>query len=519
MAPIELVVRIGSTDKFPVEIDDEETVETLGVMVVSLKDGLGDEPRMVYKGKVLKDEDVLRSLGMQSGDFVVVVPPKGSAGAVLPVSPAAPAEQHTATSTPVPPAPAAPQPVVPAAVPAQTPAIAGPPEALVEQLCAMGFERPQVVKALQAAFNNPDRAVEYLFNGIPAASEQASQPGPQEMGGQAQMQFPEGVLGPQLLTKSGVQPIRQALGAAKVVALYFSAHWCPPCRQFTPMLAAAFASAPSELAVIFISSDRDEASFQQYYAEMPWLALPFAAMQRQALGAAFGVRGIPSLVILDATSGKPISTDGRGDVQRNGFNLTACLQQWGVAQTTPPAPAAPAVPAVTEAPAPPKKVGPEPIPIDDVAADAALERVQAEPWEVQEVFYNTGLKVLDNLIQNPDEPKFRQLKRSNAALTTKLFAVGGDAGIVLLDLAGFQPSADGQLLVLDGPLDGRCTAVRNKIQATGTAAWERHAREQRDAKIKEEMEKDKDRPSRYSGGGDGSGRMDIGRGRRGGGGG
>ena len=32
----------------------------------------------------------------------------------------------------------------------------------------MGFEKEKVVAALRASYNNPDRAIDYLLNGMPA---------------------------------------------------------------------------------------------------------------------------------------------------------------------------------------------------------------------------------------------------------------------------------------------------------------------------------------------------------------
>merc|ERR1712232_155707 len=122
-----------------------------------------------------------------------------------------------------------------------------------------------------------------------------------------------------------------AVKGKKAVALYFSAHWCPPCRGFTPKLAEWYTKHLSAkgLEVIFVSLDRDEASFKEYFAEQPWLALDFADRAAKeklnakrwtlvdrpslALSAAFGVSGIPSLVILDADL-KTITTDGRGAI-------------------------------------------------------------------------------------------------------------------------------------------------------------------------------------------------------------
>lgn len=37
-------------------------------------------------------------------------------------------------------------------------------DSVLQNMMEMGFEREQCVRALRASFNNPDRAVEYLFN-------------------------------------------------------------------------------------------------------------------------------------------------------------------------------------------------------------------------------------------------------------------------------------------------------------------------------------------------------------------
>ena len=44
--------------------------------------------------------------------------------------------------------------------------------------------------------------------------------------------------GQQLLRKSGeVVDADKAIEGKKVICLYFSGHFCPPCRSFTPVLA------------------------------------------------------------------------------------------------------------------------------------------------------------------------------------------------------------------------------------------------------------------------------------------
>ena len=81
-----------------------------------------------------------------------------------------------------------------------------------------------------------------------------------------------------LISKDGTIKPKDALTDVKLVAIYFSMHHCPPCRQFTPLLTTVYEEVNADskvLEVIFCSFDKNLDAFKSYYNEMPWLALPF----------------------------------------------------------------------------------------------------------------------------------------------------------------------------------------------------------------------------------------------------
>lgn len=112
------------------------------------------------------------------------------------------------------------------------------------------------------------------------------------------------------------------MAGKSVLILYFSAHWCPPCRAFTPLFGEAYTKAADpEVEVIFVSFDRKEGDFRSYAASMPWLSMKFGTRQDD-LGSMFSVEGIPDAVALDAKTGKIISRGIREHVA-SGKPLTA----------------------------------------------------------------------------------------------------------------------------------------------------------------------------------------------------
>ncbi|GAV75661.1 ubiquitin domain-containing protein/UBA domain-containing protein/XPC-binding domain-containing protein [Cephalotus follicularis] len=154
---------------------------------------------LIHQGKVLKDDTTLDENKVSENSFVVVMLSKSkvstsgaatsSAAPTSQAQPAPPLLTQSATSqAPAPtvaPPQTAPEPISAAAPPASSDLdvygqaasnlVAGNNlEATVQQIIDMGggsWDRDTVVRALRAAFNNPERAVEYLYSGIPEQAE------------------------------------------------------------------------------------------------------------------------------------------------------------------------------------------------------------------------------------------------------------------------------------------------------------------------------------------------------------
>ncbi|KAJ7532769.1 hypothetical protein O6H91_13G019600 [Diphasiastrum complanatum] len=154
---------------------------------------------LIYQGKVLKDETTMDENKVSENGFLVVMLTKAAPAAPVPSpaaplsSPAAPVSSPVAPSAPVPsdvpaaatnptvspPAPgiATTQPVGDIYGQAASSLVAGSGlEQTIQQILDIGggsWDRDSIVRALRAAYNNPERAVEYLYNGIPESTEVA----------------------------------------------------------------------------------------------------------------------------------------------------------------------------------------------------------------------------------------------------------------------------------------------------------------------------------------------------------
>ncbi len=161
------------------------------------------------------------------------------------------------------------------------------------------------------------------------------------------------------------------------------------------------------MGVVFVSSDR---SLQDQLAYMrdahgDWPAVPAASQLAQRLGASFGVRGIPALVVVSAADGAVITKEGRRDVMSMG---AAAFAQWE------------------------SQAGGG---VEDVDV-SVVDMLADNPEEVKKEAGEILVKLLRNVQRDPGNMKFRSVRLSNPKIETKLLTANG--AFEILFSVGFE---------------------------------------------------------------------------------
>jgi nucleoredoxin len=147
----------------------------------------------------------------------------------------------------------------------------------------------------------------------------------------------EDLLGPECLTDAQTkpQPTLSVLVDYPLVALYFSASWCPPCRSFSPLLKEFYTTVNSnskQVAVVYVSSDHKFDEFVTYYESMPWYAIPPNATDvKNSLAQRMQITGIPALIVIESATGKLVSMTARQQVQgvaKDPAKSKALVEEW-----------------------------------------------------------------------------------------------------------------------------------------------------------------------------------------------
>eukprot|EP01055_Gregarina_sp_Pseudo9_P001361 Gregarina_sp_Pseudo_9__1360@NODE_1910_length_1259_cov_48_480328_g1771_i0_p1_GENE_NODE_1910_length_1259_cov_48_480328_g1771_i0NODE_1910_length_1259_cov_48_480328_g1771_i0_p1_ORF_typecomplete_len371_score39_27Thioredoxin_8/PF13905_6/1_6e27PUB/PF09409_10/1_2e13AhpCTSA/PF00578_21/2_4e08Thioredoxin/PF00085_20/4_8e07Thioredoxin_9/PF14595_6/0_00017Thioredoxin_9/PF14595_6/3_2e03Redoxin/PF08534_10/1_2e05Thioredoxin_2/PF13098_6/1_8e05TraF/PF13728_6/0_0019MSA2c/PF12238_8/0_061Thioredoxin_7/PF13899_6/0_093D len=236
---------------------------------------------------------------------------------------------------------------------------------------------------------------------------------------------------------------------ADIVALYFSAHWCPPCRMFTPLLSNVYRAAMQQnksFEIVFATNDRTLADFQQYYAQMPWKAIPFSERARvHTLMAIYGVKGIPSMIILDKFGNSLQTVNVVNMIRQSSEIFLSRLPDRKITTEYIP-PQDPAIANIT---------------IDDILEEMQDDANLSGEQRLQGLL--TIRTLLSNIRKDRANPKFRTIKKENRNISEKVLKY--PVFTKMLKLAGFREMGSTFVAPLAVPLPSTFEQVLDMVNA------------------------------------------------------
>lgn len=172
---MQIVFKDFKKEKIPLEIEASELVLSGKEKLAAIKNCDVEQIKLVYSGKILQNDKTFGSFAIKEGDQIIFMISK-SKKTPEPVEVVKPSDSNetrvSATQTDAISEPTPETSAEPVEFTASTFAQGQTREIAVQNIMSMGFERANVEAALRAAYNNPDRAVEYLLSGMPLPQEQ-----------------------------------------------------------------------------------------------------------------------------------------------------------------------------------------------------------------------------------------------------------------------------------------------------------------------------------------------------------
>lgn len=119
----------------------------------------------------------------------------------------------------------------------------------------------------------------------------------------------------------------------KMVGLYFSASWCPPCRTFTGKLKRFYQAVKNshpEFEIVLVSRDKDADEMFEYYEEHmgDWTFIPFGDPKIEELLEMYQARSIPGMRIIRSDGSIVVKDAYRDVLERAADDPETLFEEW-----------------------------------------------------------------------------------------------------------------------------------------------------------------------------------------------